>query len=287
MKKISIITVNLNNQSGLERTARSVVEQTALGFVEWIIIDGGSNDESVDVIHKYKDDVAYWVSERDHGIYNAMNKGVAQAHGEYVLFLNSGDELAGKDVIEKFIYSDVYGRFDYCLGASNMIKDDRIEWVRRPDEEVSAFSLINNIAAHQSEFIKRERFSTIKYDETYKIAADMKLLFDDVVMRSASYVALNYVVSNFYMDGISSCLHSLRKDENERYLKELLPPRIYVDYVRWIQGDTILKKIIIKLSRKPISLFLLTIVAILVYFPTWLYNLFVYRVCGVFRRNLN
>ena len=88
--KISVITINYNNKSGLEKTIQSVISQTYFEL-EYIIIDGGSSDGSIDVIKKYENKIDYWISEQDKGIYNAMNKGIAQAHGEYCNFMNSGD----------------------------------------------------------------------------------------------------------------------------------------------------------------------------------------------------
>ena len=96
--KLSVITINYNNRDGLRQTIESVVGQTYRDF-EYIIIDGGSTDGSVDVIKEYADKIDYWVSEKDKGIYNAMNKGVAVALGEYCLFLNSGDTLCHPDVL--------------------------------------------------------------------------------------------------------------------------------------------------------------------------------------------
>jgi len=83
--KLSIITVNLNNAAGLQKTIESVITQTFTDY-EYIIIDGGSTDGSVDVIKQHADKITYWVSEPDKGIYNAMNKGILQAKGEYCLF---------------------------------------------------------------------------------------------------------------------------------------------------------------------------------------------------------
>src|SRR4051812_43907208 len=89
---LSIITINLNDSKGLEKTIASVVNQTFSNY-EFIVIDGGSSDGSCDVMEKYKDKIDYWKSEQDGGIYNAMNKGLHQASGSYCLFLNSGDFL--------------------------------------------------------------------------------------------------------------------------------------------------------------------------------------------------
>ena len=112
MTKLSIITINRNNAAGLRKTIESVVSQTYTDF-EYIIIDGASTDGSVEVIKEYAEatlpcgeglgERLYWVSEPDKGIYNAMNKGILKAQGEYLLFLNSGDWLVDKDVIKSFI----------------------------------------------------------------------------------------------------------------------------------------------------------------------------------------
>ena len=100
--KLSIITINYNHKEGLLKTIKSVVNQT-YHDIEYIVIDGGSTDGSVDVVKQYEDSISYWVSEPDCGIYNAMNKGVAKATGEYCLFLNSGDSLHGTDSILEFV----------------------------------------------------------------------------------------------------------------------------------------------------------------------------------------
>ena len=88
--KLSIITVNYNDAKGLERTIKSVISQSYHDF-EFIVIDGGSSDESQDIIQKYERHIDYWVSEPDGGIYQGMNKGLRQAKGDYVNFMNSGD----------------------------------------------------------------------------------------------------------------------------------------------------------------------------------------------------
>ena len=98
--KLSIITVNFNDSEGLERTIRSVISQTFRDF-EFIVIDGGSTDGSVNVIKKYENHINYWVSEHDGGIYAGMNKGLRQAKGEFVNFMNGGDSYHSPDVLFK------------------------------------------------------------------------------------------------------------------------------------------------------------------------------------------
>ena len=98
--KLSIITINYNNKNGLQKTIDSVISQTFKDF-EWIIIDGGSTDGSKELIEKYSQHITYWVSEPDKGIYNAMNKGIKVAKGEYLFFLNSGDYLVQPNTINQ------------------------------------------------------------------------------------------------------------------------------------------------------------------------------------------
>ena len=97
--KYSIITINYNNRDGLRNTIESIINQSYKDY-EFIVIDGGSTDGSVDIINEYKDRITYWVSEKDNGIYHAMNKGVKTAHGEYLSFINSGDMLYNDHVLE-------------------------------------------------------------------------------------------------------------------------------------------------------------------------------------------
>lgn len=98
---ISVVTVSYNAVSTIEQTILSVINQT-YPHIEYIIIDGGSTDGTVDIIKKYADKIAYWVSEPDKGIYDAMNKGIKVATGEWINFMNSGDCLYRNDTIEKF-----------------------------------------------------------------------------------------------------------------------------------------------------------------------------------------
>ena len=100
MTKISIITINYNDKIGLSKTINSVLNQSWQKF-EFIVIDGGSNDGGLEVIEQHKDKIDYWVSEPDKGVYNAMNKGIKVAKGEYLIFMNSGDTFYDDNVLEK------------------------------------------------------------------------------------------------------------------------------------------------------------------------------------------
>src|ERR1044072_8154433 len=101
MTRVSVITINFNDGKGLERTIHSVLSQTRPAF-EFIVIDGGSKDESLEVINRHRDKITHWISEKDSGIYDAQNKGIAKASGEYLLFMNSGDCFYDDTVLKKF-----------------------------------------------------------------------------------------------------------------------------------------------------------------------------------------
>ena len=100
MAKYTIITINYNNGKELRRTIESVINQTLTDF-EHVVIDGGSTDDSISIIKEYADRIDFWISERDKGVYNAMNKGLSHAHGEYVNFMNSGDSFYSPTVLEE------------------------------------------------------------------------------------------------------------------------------------------------------------------------------------------
>ena len=234
--KLSIITINLNNFSVLKKTIESVINQSFTDF-EYIIIDGGSTDGSQDVIRKYEDKIVYWVSEPDKGIYNAMNKGIRQAKGEYLLFLNSGDWLVSEDILEIFFSkinsSDiVYG--DIILynndGSKNLLKT-------KAAEEITMAYFFSNTICHQGALIKRELFKEILYDETLKIVADWKFFIQQIVFKNCSLQYIELPLSNWNIHGISNDRESwpLYKREKELVLKEILPNRIKCDYDLFLQ----------------------------------------------------
>ncbi|WP_291275238.1 glycosyltransferase, partial [Flavobacterium sp.] len=102
MNMISVITVNYNNDNGLKKTIESVINQTYKNF-EFIIIDGGSTDQSSEIIKNYQDKINYWVSEPDKGVYSAMNKGIKVANGDFLIFMNSGDVFINENVLQNVV----------------------------------------------------------------------------------------------------------------------------------------------------------------------------------------
>ena len=216
--KLSIITVNLNNREGLQRTIDSVICQTFRDF-EWIVIDGGSTDGSRELIEQYADHFAYWVSEPDKGIYNAMNKGIKVAKGEYLQFLNSGDWLWESSTLEK-IFSIQHGE-DIVYG--NWIQKDGTLF--SAPHKLDAIYFFRSTLSHQAVFIKSDLFSHELYDESLHIASDWKHLLSCIVIENHSYKALDITIIG-EQPGES---YDSRKVgiEREKVLNEIFPPMIH------------------------------------------------------------
>ncbi|MGN1176819.1 MAG: glycosyltransferase family 2 protein, partial [Roseburia sp.] len=152
MAKYTIITINYNNGKELRRTIESVINQTLTDF-EYVVIDGGSTDDSVSIIKEYGDRIDFWISERDKGVYNAMNKGLSHAHGEYVNFMNSGDSFYSPTVLEE-IDSEI-GDADILFGnVCNSLSGRRYGGIKA-DSEVTFLTLKKEIICHQGTFYRR------------------------------------------------------------------------------------------------------------------------------------
>ncbi|KAA3622554.1 MAG: glycosyltransferase [Flavobacterium sp.] len=203
MSFISIITVNYNDANGLEETIKSVMVQTYRDY-EHIVVDGDSSDGSKEVIEKYRDTLAWAVSEPDKGIYNAMNKGIAKANGVYILFLNSGDTLAQKNIIER-IHHRLKGGKDIYYGKLKLA-DEKNETVLDFPEKLSfGYFYDKGYLPHPASFIKRSLFDTIfRYDEKLKIAADWEFMVCAVCKYNVSYEYIDLIITNYDVDGISA-----------------------------------------------------------------------------------
>ena len=149
MRKISVITINFNNADGLLNTIKSVQEQT-YSNIEYIVIDGGSTDDSLQYIRRFSQKIYYWISEPDRGIYHAMNKGVRRATGEYCLFLNSGDVLHDKDVLAN-IAKDESG-VDFLIGKVLFLNTRRLN---STPKSLTMKHFYKNSIPHPSTFIKQ------------------------------------------------------------------------------------------------------------------------------------
>ena len=222
--KYSIVTINYNNAEGLRRTIQSVVSQTFVDY-EYVIIDGGSTDGSVDVIKEYENKISYWVSEKDGGIYNAMNKGVKVAHGEYLIFMNSGDVFYSNRVLEEIEFSQ---RIDDII-VGRVLTDDGNEFMYQP-QQLTMYFLYSSTIPHQGAFIKRKLLEKYPYDETLKITSDWKFFVDAIIFENCSVGFVDIVVSKFDVDGVSTTHPEKTWNEKLEVLRTMFPQRVLQDY---------------------------------------------------------
>lgn len=220
---LSVITINRNNAAGLSGTIQSVLTQMGLaaGDLEYIIIDGDSDDGSVDIIKEYvaRSDlphkIAYWVSESDTGIYNAMNKGIRAAHGEYVAILNSGDyyvkdALTGlKEIAQEHQGAILYGPVDFMHDG---------KYVRVGGDSVD--KLPRGMIPHQGTFVPMSVHKTYGlYDESFKIVAD-KDLFTSFVRHGVPFFRVQKIIAEYDTSGMSSTNIDTFNAENRRVLRK-------------------------------------------------------------------
>lgn len=215
MIKISIITINYNNLEGLKKTMASVFNQTFLDF-EYLVIDGGSTDGSAEYIESQSDNIDYWVSEADRGIYNAMNKGVSKASGEYLLFLNSGDHFFNDEVLKENIH--YLEHYDLIYFNQEVMGKEGAE-IRTLPSKLRFSDLFFNSWPHNATFIKKTLFEKVGlYDESLKIVSDWKFFMLALFNHHCSYIKINATLSTFYLGGISTGMECV--EEANRFLEE-------------------------------------------------------------------
>lgn len=245
-KKLSIITINRNNAKGLHKTMESVFSQTYRD-IEYIIIDGASTDNSIEVIREMSDTlndgmsrdkslndgmVFKWISEPDTGIYNAMNKGLRMSHGEYTLMLNSGDYLVDEHVIERILPE---------LDGTDIVQGNNIEerngvmfrnrGYGRSDIDIA--DVMKGHFLHQASFCRRDLFDRYGYfDETYRSSADSKFFMVCLGRHDATFRYMDIDVTNYDLSGISADTsdkwRKCRREELRRIIEEVFSERIYL-----------------------------------------------------------
>ena len=197
--KVSVVTVCYNAGDILEDTIKSVVSQT-YGDMEYIIIDGASSDGTVDVIKKYSDKITYWVSEPDKGIYDAMNKGILAATGDYIIFMNAGDRFANSSVVENVASrlngaTVVTGRWHRCY------KDGSMK-IGSPSK-IARLSVDMPIC-HQATFVKLSYHKANPFDTDYKYSADYNFFYK-AWKKGENFSVIDECIADFIVDhGASS-----------------------------------------------------------------------------------
>lgn len=229
MPRLSIITINRNNAAGLEATLDSVWNrQPSFADFEHIVIDGASTDGSTDVVGRYADRLAYHVSEPDSGIYNAMNKGIGHATGDYLLFLNSGDRLADDALIQVFSSG---ADEDILYADLDLATDSGRQTVDYPDRLTLPFMLKSSIG-HPASFISRRMFDRGLYDESLRICSDWTFFMDRIIIEGATTRHLPVVTSIFDTTGISADprMRHITESERNAYIRSHFP-RAVLDLV--------------------------------------------------------
>ncbi len=174
--KVSIVTVVFNGEKLLEETIQSVINQT-YDNVEYIIIDGGSTDGTLDIIKKYEDKIDYWVSEKDNGIYDAMNKGIKVFRGDYINFLNAGDSFVNNDVLTNIFINQ--GKDDLIYGAIALKDTSNNLLTNVYPKKFTKLNLMfwgTGTLCHQTMFVHKDVL--VNYSSRYRLKGELNWYFD-------------------------------------------------------------------------------------------------------------
>ncbi|MBX9850883.1 MAG: glycosyltransferase [Cytophagaceae bacterium] len=252
--KVSVITIVYNNSRFIEKTIQSVINQT-YSNLDYVIIDGGSTDGTVDIIKKYDSRIRYWISEKDKGIYDAMNKGQKASVGEYIIFMNSGDLFADNSVLEQIFssnshrykneYADVYYGETYLMDETGKILGTRSALTTRKLPKNMTWKSMKHgmIVSHQSIFVKK--MLAPEYNLHYKCSADIDWVIQSL-KNSRKIVNTQLIISKYLVGGYS--IANQKRCWQERY-------EIYKKYyglftTLWVHGLIIFNNVIFKLKGK-------------------------------------
>lgn len=218
---ISVITIVYNDKDHIEDTLLNVINQTAIDHIEYIVIDGASTDGTVQILEKYKDKIDILVSEPDRGIYDAMNKGLRIASGDYVVYMNSGDCFSSLDTIKLLISMVGQSRPDIIYGHYREVNNSGCRSKIIPCRSYSKI-WYGPVASHQSTLYRTNflKSNGVGYDVTYKIAADYKLTAE-AITKAGSIRQLDLCISDFDVSGVSSTNQNQGLIEANRIRREV------------------------------------------------------------------
>ena len=204
---VTVITVVFNGAATLEHTLLSVIEQT-YDNVEHIIIDGGSTDATLDILHQYDDNIDYWISEKDEGIYDAMNKGIALARGDYIGMLNSDDYFADSSALEKIVSNFKVSNVDAVFSCLDIVDPANLNRVIRK-YRISSFSpfmlRIGVMPPHPTFYCKRACYEKAGlYRTDYRIAADFEMLARLLLKHHITWKFIDETTVKMRSGGLSS-----------------------------------------------------------------------------------
>lgn len=246
LPKFSIITVTYNADKILEDTIQSVISQTYHSF-EYLIIDGGSKDNTLHIVNQYKDRIHRIVSEPDQGLYDAMNKGIRLATGDYLCFLNAGDKLHGMDTLQLMVHSmqKLKELPDVLYGETAIVDSNghflRMRRLSTPQELTWKSFQKGMLVCHQAFFAKRELAKDENYNLSYKFSADFDWCIR--IMKRAKYMHnTRLTLIDYLNEGMTTKNH--KASLKERF-------RIMVKHYGWI--STVLHHcwFVIRLFYKP------------------------------------
>lgn len=213
LPKLSVITIVYNNAKDIERTMLSVLNQSYKN-IEYVVIDGASTDGTLNIIKKYEGRLAKLISEKDKGIYDAMNKGLALATGDYVLFMNSGDEIYELDTVEKVFATAPNA--DIYYGETEMYDENWNSLGQRRHQAPETFTWrsfkYGMSISHQAIYIKRSL--TEPYDLHYKYSADIDWIIK-IAKKASNIVNTHLYVAKYLVGGMSKKKH--RESLKERF----------------------------------------------------------------------
>jgi glycosyltransferase involved in cell wall biosynthesis len=214
--KITVVTVCYNTVRSIEKTILSVINQIYPN-IEYIIIDGGSTDGTVDIIKKYSDKIAFWVSEPDGGIYDAMNKGIKAATGEWINFMNAGDCFVDKYVIQKVFENHIPQIFGVVFGNSQELRDNILYSVKPlPFYESKKHNRSKGIC-HQSIFTKTLLAKKYLFDKSFPICADFAMMYYLYYKEKTKFIYFDIDIAYYDITGTSNN----KKKVGEIYYEEV------------------------------------------------------------------
>ena len=223
--KLSIITINLNNLNGLKLTYQSIQNQDSKN-IEWIVIDGSSTDGSVEFIEELNNKPDKFITEKDNGIYHAMNKGALHATGSYIVYMNSGDQLVSNLITDDFLLKL---KADITYGDALVSYDNiDLKYSKQP-ESLSILNFYRSCICHQATFIKREIQLRFKYDENYKFASCRKFFLESIVFGAVDFEYLNIPICVYDLNGISTRAKDKLNKEEDSYITKYLSKILIAD----------------------------------------------------------
>ena len=218
--KITVITATYNCVDTIEQCISSVVNQT-YNDLEYIVIDGGSTDGTVEIIKKYDEKIAYWCSEPDKGIYDAWNKGVSHATGDYINFIGSDDAMYGDKAIEN-ISSQFENTIDVLAGNVLSVNEaNGFELLQHNGRVKDKNNYTGGCIVMQGTFVQRKLCNKYKFDTSYKVASDYKFFLQYYYDESVRIKFIDDVIQYFSDGGVSSTDFDFVKQEDNRIYKEL------------------------------------------------------------------